>query len=66
MAGQVDLKRIDAGNLRHPVYGNRGAWVSQRVRPGFWSKTLEDKAPDKVREALLEVLDDVERQLSKG
>jgi hypothetical protein len=28
--------------LRHPVHGNKEAWVDQKVKPGFWSKPLED------------------------
>lgn len=24
------------GNFRHPVYGNRNAWVTQRARPFLW------------------------------
>ena len=34
------VREIDHGVLRHPVYGNRGTWVDQRVRPGFWSEPL--------------------------
>lgn len=32
---------INAGTLRHPVYGNPNAWVDQKVKPGFWSKPLD-------------------------
>lgn len=31
----TDAARINAGRLRHPVWGNRGAWVTQTVRPGY-------------------------------
>lgn len=33
------IKTIDAGTLRHPVWGG-APWVNQRVRPGFWSQPL--------------------------
>jgi hypothetical protein len=36
------IRVIDNGTLRHPVYGNREAWVDQRVKPGFWSEPLEN------------------------
>lgn len=39
-----DLRAIDRGRLRHPVFGNRGAWVTQNVPPGFWTKPLERNA----------------------
>lgn len=36
------IRVIDTGTLRHPVYGNREAWVDQKVKPGFWSEPLAD------------------------
>lgn len=32
---QRDVRAIDEGRLRHPVFGHRTRWVAQRVRPGF-------------------------------
>jgi hypothetical protein len=32
---QRDVRAIDAGTLRHPVFGHRTRWSAQRVRPGF-------------------------------
>lgn len=51
------IRVIDRGTLRHPVYGNREAWVSQRVKPGFWSEVLSksDVPLDKIREAIRNV-----------
>jgi hypothetical protein len=40
-----DMKDIDAGTVRHPVYGNRGTWVAQSVTPGFASKPLKALSP---------------------
>ena len=36
--GRLDLRSLNAGRLRHPVYGNRRAWVSQRVSKGWFDK----------------------------
>lgn len=30
------IRSINAGFVRHPVYGNRDRWVTQRVRKGWW------------------------------
>lgn len=50
-----ELKRLDAGQLRHPLFGNRRHWFSQTVRPGFYTETLEQDAPT-VRRELLEAI----------
>lgn len=44
--GMKDLAAIDAGSVRHPVFGNRAAWVSQDVTPGFWSDAEKESAPE--------------------
>lgn len=44
------VREIDAGTLRHPVYGNRGTWVDQGVLPGFWSKPLLEASEKPARE----------------
>jgi len=36
-----DIKAIDAGTVRHPVYGNRRKWVAQGVTPGWFTKSTE-------------------------
>jgi hypothetical protein len=43
--GAHDLEAMDVGTFRHPVYGHRSAWVQQSVRPGWFTKPLEDAAP---------------------
>lgn len=57
-----DVRRMDAGTVRHPVYGNRSTWVSQPVKPGFWTKTLA-KQGSKVRKAIDDALRDFTRRL---
>jgi hypothetical protein len=58
--GRVSLGPINAGDLRHPVHGNRSRWVRQRVRPGVWDRACETAAEGSDGE-LLEQLRDVAR-----
>lgn len=60
-----DVRSIDRGRLRHPVFGNRSVWVNQSVEPGWFSETIDDGAPV-VRGELIEVIRDVARRLSRG
>lgn len=48
-----------AGNFRHPVFGNRQAWVTQKARP-FALPALVAKA-DEVAELVGKALDDFAR-----
>lgn len=40
-----DLPRINAGVARHPVFGNRNAWSTTYVTPGFFTKPLDALEP---------------------
>jgi hypothetical protein len=51
------LKMLDAGSVRHPVFG-RGSWVTQSVTPGWWTKPTTAFAPQ-ARAAVQKALDDV-------
>lgn len=31
-----DLNALNSGVDRHPTFGHRDRWVSQRIRPGWW------------------------------
>lgn len=41
-----DLKAINAGIVRHPVYGNTKVWAVTHVTPGFFDKPLEAMKPE--------------------
>lgn len=45
--GESDLKRIDAGRVRHPAWGRRtkGSWSVTTVEPGFFTKPASDPRP---------------------
>lgn len=60
-----DLNAINRGRLRHPVFGNRKVWVTQMVKPGWFTDPLVAGA-DEVRQELVQVMDDVAERLARG
>ena len=62
----VNLRSLDAGVLRHPVFGNRGVWVQQQVPGGAFSRAFEREAPKvrgEVTRAAQDVLEDVAKSV---
>jgi hypothetical protein len=59
----VDLKALDDGVVRHPVYGNRTAWATQSVSRGWFSKPVR-KGLRKVRDELVTAVDTVTRNIT--
>lgn len=59
--GMIALKAMDRGRLRHPVFGNRKVWVTQAVRPGWFTRPMEATAPAVRRD----VLDAMEKTAEK-
>lgn len=59
-----DIRAIDRGRLRHPVFGNRTTWVNQEVKPGWFTRTVSDGSPI-VRRELERVIDDVARKIGR-
>lgn len=57
-----NIRATDAGNVRHPVFGNRQTWQDQKVTPGWFTEPLEAEAP-KVQEAVIKALDDMARKI---
>lgn len=60
-----ELGRLEAGRMRHPLWGNRRHWFDQSVKPGFWTKPLEKGAPV-VRKELVKVLDDIALKIARS
>lgn len=50
-----------AKGWRHPVFGNRDNWVSQKGQP-YFAATIKKKAPA-FRRAILEAMEQIRRQL---
>ncbi len=68
-SGRVDLGPLNAGDLRHPVYGG-GRWVRQTkgVRAGMWQRACDDArkgTDDELTQDLREVARDTARR-SRG
>jgi hypothetical protein len=61
--GSVDLKRMNSGSLRHPVYGHRGRWVLQSVRSEWFTRALDDVRP-RVTRGVSAAVADVAAQLA--
>jgi hypothetical protein len=57
-----DLPAINRGRLRKPVFGNRKVWVTQQIRPGFWTDSGYVAAPA-VRVELVKAIDAVAAKL---
>lgn len=64
VAGRMDIYSMDRGLVRHPVYGNRHAWVGQRIRSGWFTRSTKKAAKAAQREAL-QVIEDVARELAR-
>jgi hypothetical protein len=60
-----DLDAMDRGRLRHPLYGRRHArWYTQLVRPGWFSESLQKRAPavrQEIEKAVGQIVDKLGR-----
>lgn len=56
------LDNVDAGDLRHPLFGIKRYWFDTSVKPGFFSEVLMDNA-DEVKKALQQAMDDVAKKI---
>lgn len=60
------LRAIDQGTVRHPVYGNReGLWVSQPVRPGFFTDPIMNDLP-RFRDSVEEAIEETAQRVVRG
>lgn len=60
--GKVDIRALNSGALRHPVYGNTDRWVKQNIRPGFVDRALDEMSED-IRAEFLQAVDAALRTL---
>ena len=60
-----DIRTLTGRRLRHPVFGNRSAWVNQTegVEPAVWFAEFDKQKPE-IQRAIVAVLDDVARKVS--
>ena len=67
---RVSLRRkrgrgLNAGRLRHPVFGDRKTWVGQPVNSGWFDDPIRDAAPD-IRRKIEAVVKRVTDKITKG
>jgi hypothetical protein len=54
------LRSLDAGRVRHPVFGDLSNWVTQDIKPGWWTTAMEAESPE-VRKAIVRSVETVQR-----
>lgn len=59
-----NIRAIDRGIVRHPVYGNRKKWATQKVPALFWTAPMRLNTANARRE-LAGALDELQRKLSR-
>jgi hypothetical protein len=65
LGSKAALPRVtNRGVWRHPVFGDRGTWVTQTSQRGWFDRAAAAAAPQ-VRRALDQVIDDLDRKLSR-
>lgn len=57
-----DVKALDAGRLRKPLFHNRRHWYSQTITPGFWTSPTGSSGPA-TQAQLLVAMDAVKRKI---
>jgi hypothetical protein len=55
-------RHMNVGRWRHPVYGNRNAWVTQTMPPGWFDRATEHAAP-KARQEIQDAMRRVREQI---
>jgi hypothetical protein len=60
-----DVRSLNRGRLRHPLFGNREHWFDQRVSSRWWEDPLSREAPA-VRQELVRVMDEVAQKIARA
>lgn len=63
--GVRDVRSINAGHVRHPLFGNRDHWFSTRAKRGVVTTTFRRMRPEIVR-AIDDELANVTRRVANG
>lgn len=64
-SGKHDLRSMNNGVLRHPVFGNKNAWVSQSIRENVFTEAFDkhrDEAVKAMEQALRAAADEIARE----
>lgn len=65
-AGDLDLRSLNRGRLRHPLFGHRHYWYTQLVPPHWFDDALEKAADGPVRQEILNAIGRVAGKLGGG
>jgi hypothetical protein len=61
--GERYVGPLEAGMLRHSLFGNRRHWYAQPVYPGFFSEPIKESAPE-IREQIVQAMENVAAQIA--
>lgn len=61
----VDARNTNRGRLRHPTYGHRDRWVTQQIKPGWFTDRMRRDAP-LARPRIKAALDRVAAKVANG
>lgn len=64
MTNLFQLKDIDEGKLRHPVFGHMNVWANQKINSGFWTEPTT-KAQAEIVASVNEAMDEVIKEIDK-
>lgn len=65
MVKGMDARSAERGRLRHPVYGNREVWVTQQIKPGWFTDEMRREAP-KIRPRLVQAIETAAQRVVNG
>jgi hypothetical protein len=63
--GVHNLRRMNEGQLRHPLFGNRSHWYEQAIRPGWFAAPIELRKP-RIHNGIEQAMADTARRITKG
>lgn len=58
-----NVKRLDLGSVRHPLFGNTDHWYTQAITPGWFTKPVLAAAP-KLRRVLIKHINNVANRIA--
>lgn len=58
-----DIRAIDKGRVRAPLFGNRRIWHLQSVKPGFFTDAVTDEGMEAFRKAVIKAIDKAVREV---
>lgn len=64
-SGIYNLRNINSGKIRHPVFGRPDSWVAQKVDAGWFSEPVDEAAPE-VRDEIQRAMRDVADKITKS